>query len=210
MSDPKRLTVLISGNGSNLEALIRACDSLRLPAEVCLAVSSSAAAYGLERARKHGIPAEVLSWTDHRSKGGSRSSYDEELACRVAASHPDLIVLAGWTRILTLNFLSRFPWKVINLHPALPGTFTGMRGIEQAYAAWQQGTIRETGAMVHWVPDEGVDSGPVIRSVSLPFHRGETLESLSGRVHAAENELIVEAVSAALAGEAIPPQPVAV
>ena len=206
MSRVKRLTVLVSGNGSNLEALIEACETHRLPAEVALVVSSKAAVFGLERARRHGIPAKVLSWSNHRAAGGTRASYDRILARCVADSNPDLIVLAGWMRILTRAFLNRFPGKVVNLHPALPGTFPGLHAIERAYAAWRAGTIRETGAMVHWVPDEGVDTGPVIRAVRVPFREGETLDGLTEQMHAAEHGLLVEAVDAALADEAGSPE----
>ena len=202
VSKVKRLTILISGDGSNLEALIEACGTNRLQAEVGLVISSKAAVFGLERARRHGIPSQVLSWSKHRACGGSRSTYDQQLARCVAASHPDLIVLAGWMRILTRSFLDRFPGKVVNLHPALPGAFPGLHAIERAFAAWREGTIRETGAMVHWVPDEGVDTGPVIRVVRVPLREGETLEGLTKRMHAAEHGLLVQAIAAALAGEA--------
>ena len=199
MACVKRLTVLVSGNGSNLQALIDACAENLLPAQVGLVVSSDAAAYGLQRARRHGIPAEALSWSDHRAAGGKRTAYDRRLARCVAASRPDLVVLAGWMRILTRAFLDPFSGKVVNLHPALPGAFPGLHAIERAYAAWRAGAIRETGAMVHWVPDEGVDTGPVIRVVRMSFREGETLEGLTARMHAAEHGLLVQAVAAVLA-----------
>ncbi len=207
VSKVKRLTILISGNGSNLEALLDACGTNRLPAEVGLVVSSKAAVFGLERARRHGIPAKVLSWSEHRACGGSRATYDQQLACCVASSRPDLIVLAGWMRILTRSFLDRFPGKVVNLHPALPGAFPGLHAIERAYTAWREGTIRETGAMVHWVPDEGVDTGPVIRVVRVPLRAGDTLEGLTERMHIAEHGLLVQAIAAALAGQVGLPGP---
>ena len=204
MADVKRLTVLVSGNGSNLQALLDACAANRLQAKVGLVVSSDAAAYGLVRARRHGIPAKALSWSDYRAAGGKRTAYDRQLAQCVADSRPDLVVLAGWMRILTRAFLERFPGKVVNLHPALPGAFPGLHAVERAYAAWCAGTIRETGAMVHWVPDEGVDTGPAIRTARVSFRKGETLESLTGRMHAAEHGLLVQAVASVLAGESGP------
>ena len=96
----------------------------------------------------------------------SRSSYDERLADVVAAMHPDVVVLAGWMRLLTMSFLQRFPMRVVNLHPALPGEFPGTKAIERALEAAQRLGLRRTGVMVHFVPDEGMDDGPVIAAIT--------------------------------------------
>jgi folate-dependent phosphoribosylglycinamide formyltransferase PurN len=101
-------------------------------------------------------------------------------------------------RILSSAFLDAFPQRVINLHPALPGMFPGTQAIERAFAAYQSGAVQETGVMLHYVPDEGVDSGPVIAQRSVQILASDTLETLSSRMHQVEHELLVEAVGAIL------------
>ncbi len=192
------ITVLVSGNGSNLQALIDACRDGTLAARIGLVVASRPDAFGLDRARQAHIPTATLHWKQYRAAGKSRREYDRDLAAVVEASCPALIVLAGWMRVLTNTFLSRFPHKVINLHPALPGMFPGLHAIERAFQAFQNNTIQETGVMVHWVPDEGVDTGPVIRTGAVPIHVQDTLECLTRRVHEAEHTLLVNAVAETL------------
>ncbi len=184
------LVVLISGNGSNLQAILDAISTGELPAEVRAVISNKKDAYGLERARKAGVPAVVKS----RRSDQNRAEYDTELANLVAGYQPDLIVLAGWMRLLTLNFLGRFPGRVINLHPALPGMFPGVDAIERAYEAYHRGEIKYTGIMVHYVPDEGVDIGPVINQQIIEIRPSDTLEELEMRVHACEHELLVKTI----------------
>ncbi|MFN2298420.1 MAG: phosphoribosylglycinamide formyltransferase, partial [Anaerolineales bacterium] len=152
MAEKARLVVLISGSGTNLQAILDACASGALPAQVAAVVSNKREAFGLERARRAGVPAIARP----RPKEQDRRAYDGELADLVASHRPDWIILAGWMRILSSNFLDRFPGRVINLHPALPGTFPGTHAIERAFDAHQKGEIRNTGVMVHLVPDEGV------------------------------------------------------
>ncbi len=185
-----RLVVLVSGNGSNLQALIDAIKADTLQAEICAVISNKPDAYGLERAKLAGIPALVAP----KSAAPDRAAYDSELARLTASFQPDLIVLAGWMRLLTMNFLGSFPGKIINLHPALPGTFPGTNAIERAYEAFQQGAITHTGVMVHFVPDEGVDSGPVILQEQVEIKAEDTLELLEARIHACEHRLLVEAI----------------
>jgi phosphoribosylglycinamide formyltransferase 1 len=187
MSRTARLVVLISGSGTNLQAILDACKSGYLPAQVVLVVSNKADAYGLQRAQGTGVPAVVHSF----QKGQERSEYDKNLANIVAAYQPDWVVLAGWMRILTSAFLQRFPQRVINLHPALPGTFPGTHAIERAFEAFQAGQINRTGVMVHLVPDEGVDNGPVLNQREVPILKTDTVEFLEARVHAVEHELLV-------------------
>lgn len=183
-----RLVVLISGNGSNLQAILDACASGELPTQVVAVISDKANAFGLERARRSNVTAIVKA----KSKDQDRRAYDAELADLAASYQPDWIVLAGWMRLLSSNFLDRFPQRVINLHPALPGTFPGTQAIERAWAAYQQGQIDRTGVMVHLVPDEGIDSGPVIAQESVLIRSDDTLESLEARLHAVEHRLLVE------------------
>jgi formyltetrahydrofolate-dependent phosphoribosylglycinamide formyltransferase len=112
----------------------------------------------------------------------------------VAAFRPDLIVLAGWMLILGPAFLGRFPRRVINLHPALPGQFAGTHAIQRAYDAFQRGEIDHTGVMVHWVVPQ-VDAGPVLASVAVPIYPTDSLDDLETRMHGAEHRLLVEAIA---------------
>lgn len=187
MDDKPRLVVLISGNGTNLQAILDACQSGELPAQVVAVISNKVDAYGLVRAEKAGVSAVVLE----KAKEQDRREYDGILAERVASFAPDWIVLAGWMRILTSAFLDKFPSRVINLHPALPGTFPGTHAIERAYKAWQKGEIDHTGVMVHLVPDEGVDVGLLLAIQKIGFASGESFEEFEGRVHAVEHKLLV-------------------
>ena len=182
-----RLVVLISGNGSNLQAILDACASGQLPASVVCVISNKADAYGLTRARNAGVEAIYFA----KQANESRQEYDARLADEVTSKQADYIVLAGWMRILSSAFLSSFPNRVINLHPALPGTFPGTHAIERAYEAYQRGQITHTGVMVHLVPDEGVDNGPVLATEIVPIHKDDTLQTLEARVHEAEHQLLV-------------------
>jgi phosphoribosylglycinamide formyltransferase-1 len=186
--DLPRLVVLISGSGTNLQALLDACANGTLPAQVAAVASNRADAFGLQRAAAAGVPILVLE----RQPGQARTVYDHALADAVTAYAPDWIVLAGWMRILTMSFLARFPGKVINLHPALPGAFPGTHAIERAYAAHERGEIDRTGVMVHLVPDEGVDDGPVLGTAEVAFAPGESLAEFTARMHQVEHWLLVD------------------
>ncbi len=192
LASKPRLAVLVSGRGSNLAAIIAACADGTLEAEVAVVVSNRVDAYALERAKEAGIAVEVA-----RHEGRDRASYDQELAYTVASYDVDLVVLAGWDRILTTYFVSHH--RTINLHPAKPGTFRGLGAIERAFAAWREGMIDHGGVMVHYVPDEGVDDGPVIRWEPVPFVDGDTLQSYSERVHQTEHRVLVASIGTVLA-----------
>ena len=189
-----RLVVLISGNGSNLQAILDACKSGDLSAEVVSVISNKADAYGLIRAKNAGVEAV------HFAKQGdeSRNEYDARLAELVASKKPNNVVLAGWMRILTSSFLNHFPNRVVNLHPALPDTFLGTHAIERAFEAYQRGEIEHTGIMVHLVPDEGVDNGPVLATEIVPINKDDTLETLETRAHQTEHILLVKTLKALL------------
>ncbi|NMB59796.1 MAG: phosphoribosylglycinamide formyltransferase, partial [Chloroflexi bacterium] len=161
-----------------------------LDADVVAVVSNKAGAVGLERAKKAGVPAIVFP----KSKEETREVYDARLADLVESYHPDLIVLAGWMRLLTMAFIGRFPKKIINLHPALPGTFAGVNAIERAYAAYENFEICSTGVMVHYVLDESVDQGPVIDQQVVPIEPEYTLHDLEAKIHACEHELLVKSI----------------
>jgi formyltetrahydrofolate-dependent phosphoribosylglycinamide formyltransferase len=182
-----RLVVLISGNGSNLQALLDACASGELPASVATVVSNKADAYGLVRAKRAGV--EAIHFPKFENE--SRQEYDTRLAAYVSTCLPDYVILAGWMRILTSAFLDHFPNRIINLHPALPGMFPGTHAIERAYDAYQRGAINHTGVMVHLVPDEGVDNGPVLCQQEVYFQPKESLEQFEARVHDVEHHLLV-------------------
>jgi phosphoribosylglycinamide formyltransferase 1 len=182
-----RLVVFISGHGSNLQAILDACGSGKLDARVVAVISNKADAYGLVRAKNAGVEAIYFA----KRENETRQDYDTRLAACVFAVLPDYVILAGWMRILTSAFLNVFPNKVINLHPALPGKFPGTHAIERALAAYQRAEIEQTGVMIHLVPDEGVDNGPVLATEIVPIEKDDTLESLEARVHQAEHNILV-------------------
>ncbi len=179
-----RLVVLASGNGSNLQALLD--DDL----PVVAVVSNRRAAYASQRAASAGVPAEYLPLKPFTDTGRSRREYDAALADVVARYEPDFVVLAGWMHILSAAFLDRFPSQVVNLHPALPGTFPGAHAIDEAWAAYGAGRIDRTGVMTHLVPDEGVDVGPVLGTVEVAIRADDTLDTLTARIHEAEYALL--------------------
>ena len=184
---PARLVVLISGNGSNLQAIIDACRSGEMNAEVITVISNKADAHGLVRAKNAGIESLYFGNIENES----RRDYDTRLAAYATTKLPDYIILAGWMRILSSSFLSSFPNRVINLHPALPNTFPGTHAIERAFEAYKRGEIKQTGVMVHLVPDEGVDNGPVLATEVVPIFENDTLDVIEDRIHQAEHILLV-------------------
>src|SRR5687768_6631467 len=190
-----RLVVMASGTGSNLQAILDACTGGELDAEVVAVVSDKDNAYALKRAADAGVPSVHVGC----HAGEDRAEYDTRLADVVSGFAPDLIVLAGWMRILTNAFLGWFPNEVINLHPALPGELPGTRAVERAWHEALAGERTRTGVMVHRVPDEGVDDGPVLASVEVPINLDDTFESLLARIHAAEHHLLVAAIKGLIA-----------
>ena len=185
-----RVVVLASGTGNNLQAILDACHAGELHAEVVAVVSDKDNAYALKRAADAGVPSVHVG----RHADEQRADYDSRLADIVSGFAPDLIVLAGWMRILTNAFLGWFPERVINLHPALPGELPGTRAVERAWHEALAGERTRTGVMVHRVPDEGVDDGPVLASVEVPINLDDTFESLQARIHATEHRLLVDAI----------------
>ncbi len=197
---PLRLAVLISGTGSNLQALIDAIESEHLPGvEIALVVSNKADAYGLQRALQHKLPAIFLPW-------GKRTDAETRLIALLHLFQVDLVVLAGWMRILTSEFIAQFPQRIINIHPALlPDDGTGstyttcdgttipvFRGLHAVRQALDAG-VRVTGSTVHYVKPE-VDAGPVISREEVMIEEGDTEETLHERLKLVEHRLVVEAV----------------
>jgi formyltetrahydrofolate-dependent phosphoribosylglycinamide formyltransferase len=187
------LVVLISGSGTNLQAILDAIDAGALDAEVSLVVSNRKAAYGLLRAEQAGIPTVYFPLKPYLDEGKSRADYDRDLAERLSAYKPDWIVLAGWMHVLSPAFLDCFPRRVVNLHPALPGQFPGIDAIERTYEAWQRGEVSGGGCMIHYVIPE-VDAGAVIAQANVPIAPGDTLEAFEAHMHEAEHRLIVAAI----------------
>ncbi len=194
------LVVLLSGFGSNLQAIIDACAGGTLHAHVAAVISNNPDAYGLERARQANIPA--IAFPKPRQLG--RGTYDAELARLVMSYQPDWVVLAGWMRILSNSFLACFPNRVVNLHPALPGNFPGTEAIHRAFDSYQRGEITQTGVMVHLVPDEGVDSGPVLAQEIVPIHPEDRLEVLEARIHMVEHRLLVSTLRSLCTADYLP------
>jgi phosphoribosylglycinamide formyltransferase-1 len=195
-----RLVVLASGSGTNFQAIVDACRGAdvnsrpALDAAVVGLICDRPEAFVLSRAASADIRAILLPRLD----GEARHDYDDRLGDAVAALDPELIVLAGWMRLLSVRFLGRFTDRVINLHPALPGEFPGTHAIARALHAAQHLGLRRTGVMVHYVPDEGVDDGPVIATATVDIRATDSLESLAERVHAAERTVLIEAIRSAI------------
>ena len=194
-----RLVILISGSGSNLQAILDAVAAGRITAVPSLVVSNRKNAYGLVRAENAGVPTAYFPFKPYRDAGKLREEYDADLAGLIRPYQPDLIILAGWMHILSAAFLNHFPNKVINLHPALPGQFAGTHAIQRAYEAYQRGEIARTGCMVHVTIPE-VDAGPVIAQAEVPILPSDSLADLETRMHQAEHTLLVTAVQSVLTG----------
>ena len=189
-----RLVVLISGSGTNLQAIIDAIAKGHLKAEIAAVVSNRKNAYGLVRAADAGIETLYFPMKPYTDAGKSRTEYDADLSTQVKAYNPDLIVLAGWMHILSAAFLDEFPRKVINLHPALPGEFAGVNAIERAYESAQKGEITRSGVMIHYAIPE-VDAGDVIMLGEVPILESDSLEDFEARMHATEHQMLVQAIA---------------
>jgi phosphoribosylglycinamide formyltransferase 1 len=196
------IAVLVSGYGSNLQAIIDAVESGQLHrTHIAVVVSDRADAFGLERAQQHGIPAIHFPYPARSQGQQAREDADRELAALLEQHGVQWVVLAGWLRLLSNSFIQHFPSRVVNLHPALPGQFPGLEAIARAFAAYQGGQIGETGVMVHLVPDEEVDAGPVIAIERVPIQPDETLDTLTERIHQVEHRLLIQALLGLFADE---------
>jgi phosphoribosylglycinamide formyltransferase 1 len=192
MTRKTRLAVFASGSGSNLQAILDACASGELNAVVAIVISNRKDAYALDRAEMAGVESiyHPLKW--YLDTGRTRADYDASLTELIAPFDVDYVILAGWMHVLSMSFLQYFPQRVINLHPALPGQFAGVNAIQRAYEAYRNGELQETGVMVHLVPDEGVDDGPVLATATVPIYPDDTLELLTERVHETEHRILVD------------------
>lgn len=190
MTDKINLAVLISGSGSNLQALIDACDDESYPAQINIVISNRPDAFGIERAKKAAIPTAII---DHK-KYSDRNSFEKDIQNTLDQYKVDLICLAGFMRILTSEFIGHWPNKIINTHPALLPKFggKGMYG-ENVHRAVLDAGEKESGASIHYVIPE-VDQGPLILQRSVCVHEDDTIETLSARVIEQEHKLYPEAV----------------
>lgn len=186
----KKVGVLISGRGSNLQALIDAEKAGRLGGAIAVVVSNVEAAAGLERARRAGIPAE---FRDHR--GRPREEHDAAVVDRLQAHGVDLVCLAGYMRLLSPAFLRAFPDRVLNVHPSLLPAFPGKDAQRQA---WEHG-VKVSGATVH-VVDEGLDAGPIVAQEAVPVLEEDGPDGLAARILEAEHRIYPRAVRIVLEG----------
>ncbi|MDP9053776.1 MAG: phosphoribosylglycinamide formyltransferase [Acidobacteriota bacterium] len=185
-----RLGILISGRGSNFEAIANAIASGKIEAEIAVVISNRANAPGLEIARERGIPLRVIA-----SAGMEREAYDRLLIEELQTHEVDLVCLAGFMRLLSAGMIRAFPNRVLNIHPSLLPAFTGLDAARQAL----EYGVRITGCTVHFV-DEFLDSGPVIIQAAVPVLDYDTVDSLSARILAQEHLIYSKAIGYLAAG----------
>lgn len=176
----RKIAVLISGHGSNLQALIDACRDPSYPAEIALVISNKADAYGLTRARSAGLPSLVIAHGEYPT----REAFDNALHNALLAHHIEFVCLAGFMRMLSPGFVQKWQGRMLNIHPSLLPAFKGARAIEQALDAGAE----VTGCTVHLVTPE-MDSGPIILQAEVPVLPGDTAETLAPRIHAQEHRI---------------------
>ncbi|MES2296925.1 MAG: phosphoribosylglycinamide formyltransferase [Pseudomonadota bacterium] len=181
----KNIVILISGRGSNMEALVRAAQAERWPARVAAVISNRADAGGLAFAAAHGIPTAVVPNKDY----ASRELFDAALQAAIDAFAPDLVVLAGFMRILTPPFVAHYAGRMLNIHPSLLPAFPGLDTHQQALDAG----VAEHGATVHFVTAE-LDHGPIVEQARVAVVPGDTAATLAARVLAQEHQLYPRAI----------------
>lgn len=179
------LAVFASGNGSNLQAIIEAIESGKLAAKILLVFSDRKDAYALERAKKHRIPTLYLTPKEF----SSREEHEKKIVEHLEKLGVELIVLAGYMRILTPFIIRRYRLRIINIHPALLPSFAGTHGIEDAVKYG----VKYTGVTIHFV-DEGVDTGPIIIQEVVRIEESDTLETLEPKIHTIEHKLYPQVI----------------
>lgn len=188
----KRIAFLVSGSGTNMENLIKRIRAKELPAEAAVVISNKPGAKALEKAAALGVKTVVV---DHKAYA-DRAAFDQALSECLEKHKADLIVLAGFMRILTERFVKKYHGRLINIHPALLPAFPGAHAIRDAWDA----KVKETGVTVHFV-DTGVDTGPVILQRKVPVLSSDTLETLEDRIHKLEYEIYPQALNLVLSGK---------
>jgi phosphoribosylglycinamide formyltransferase-1 len=186
----KRLGVLISGRGSNLEAITNQIEDGELEAEIAVVISSRPDARGLETARAHGLPAVSIP-----SKGMDREAYDQLLLQELKGRQVDLVCLAGFMRLLSAGFIRQFPNRILNIHPSLLPAFPGLDAQHQALAYG----VKITGCTVHFV-DEELDAGPIVIQAVTHVQPDDDVDSLSERILKEEHRIFPEALRIVLGG----------
>jgi phosphoribosylglycinamide formyltransferase-1 len=187
----KRIGVLLSGRGSNFEALAESVAAGRIPnAEIAIVVSNQPDALGLKRAESRGIPARMIP-----SKGLQRETYDRQVAAVLQEYNVDLVCLAGYMRLLSPYFVAAFPQKILNIHPSLLPSFPGLEAQRQAL----EHGVKFAGCTVHFV-DENLDAGPIIVQAVVPVLDGDDEAALSARILKEEHRIYSEAVKIVLEG----------
>jgi phosphoribosylglycinamide formyltransferase-1 len=181
----KNIVILISGRGSNMEAVVRAAQAERWPARVAAIISNRADAPGLAFAAEHGIKTAVVANKDY----ASRAEFDAALQAVIDSHGPDLVVLAGFMRILTEQFVAHYAGRMLNIHPSLLPLFPGLATHAQALAAG----VKEHGATVHFVTAE-LDHGPMVVQAAVPVLADDTVETLSARVLQQEHVIYPRAI----------------
>ncbi len=181
----KRIAVLISGSGSNLQSIIDSARSGYLKVEIAVVISNKEEAYGLTRAVNHGIPTEVIKHGDF----SGREEFERKLIDILEGYSIDLVVLAGFMRVLTPLFVNHFHHRIMNIHPALLPSFPGTHGQEQAFDYG----VRFTGCTTHFV-DEGTDTGPIIIQAVVPVLAEDTVETLASRILKEEHRIYPESL----------------
>lgn len=184
-----RLGILISGRGSNFQAIHQSILAGRLHAEIACVISNIPSAAGLDYARQHGLPTFALA-----SKGIPREAFDEKLIALLHEQRVDLICLAGYMRLLSPRFIQAFPSRILNIHPSLLPSFPGLHAQKQAL----DHGVKISGCTVHWV-DEGLDSGPIIAQAAVPVLPGDTEATLSARILEQEHRLYTDALNSVIA-----------
>jgi len=185
VSEKPAIAVLVSGSGSNLQAIIDASERGEIPCRVGIVISNKADAYGLVRAEKHGIPTAVVSHRDF----ATREEFDARLVELIRRSGAELVCLAGFMRVLTPVFVRAFPHRILNIHPALLPSFPGTHGPRQAL----EHGVKFSGCTVHFL-DEGVDTGPIVVQAVVPVYDDDTEESLAARILKQEHRIYPMAI----------------
>lgn len=188
----KRLAFLVSGSGTNMCNLVKRIQAGEIPAEAAIVISNKAGVKALERARELGVPSVVIPHKDYET----REAFDVALAQCIDSHKIDYVVLAGFMRVLTPDFVRKYHSRLINIHPALLPAFPGAHAIKDAWEA----KVKETGVTVHFV-DTGVDTGPIILQRRVSVLPADTLEALEARIHAVEYEIYPEALKLVLSGK---------
>mgnify|MGYP005852649569 CR=1 FL=1 len=187
----KKLGILLSGRGSNFEAIADNVQAGRLPAEIAVVIANRAQAPGLEIARKRGLRAICIP-----SKGLDRETYDRLVIDELRRCGAELVCLAGFMRLLSAHFVREFPLRILNIHPSLLPAFPGLDAQHQAL----EHGVKISGCTVHFV-DERLDSGPIIVQAAVPVENDDTAETLAARILKEEHRIYTEAIQIVLSGK---------